>query len=249
MTMLDNWTTDSYLSNAAFVPALGSAVFDLLAPRAGERILDLGCGEGSLTEKIAATRAVVVGIDASTDFIAAARARGLDARIGDGEALTFDREFDAVFSNAAMHWMLRPDRVIVGVRRALKPGGRFVAEFGGHACVAAVHTALRAVLARRGVEATSPWYFPTDVEYRGRLEAHGFTVNQIALIPRPTPLPTGMAGWLATFGSPLFRQLPESDREDAAREVEDLLRPVLCDAAGNWTADYVRLRFAATLPG
>jgi SAM-dependent methyltransferase len=248
MPTANTWETEGYLANAAFVPALGSAVFDLLAPRAGERILDLGCGEGSLTEQIAATGAVVIGVDASEDFAAAARARGLDVRIGDGEALTFEHEFDAVFSNAAMHWMLRPDRVIEGVRRALKPGGRFVAEFGGHACVAAVHTALRAVLARRGVETISPWYFPTDVEYRGQLEAGGFVVQYIALIPRPTPLPTGMAGWLATFGSPMFGQLPEGERADAAREVEQLLRPALCDTAGHWTADYVRLRFAATLP-
>jgi len=248
-TPTNTWEAGSYLANASFVPALGSAVFDLLAPRAGERILDLGCGEGSLTEKIASTGAVVVGVDASADFVAAARARGLDVRIGDGEALTFDHEFDAVFSNAAMHWMQRPDRVIEGVGRALKPGGRFVAEFGGHTNVAAVHTALRAVLARRGVEAVSPWYFPTDVEYRSRLEARGFVVQYIALVPRPTPLPTGMAGWLATFGLPVFRQLPEGERADAAREVEELLRPALCDTAGNWTADYVRLRFAATLPG
>lgn len=243
----NTWATESYLANAAFVPALGAAVFDLLDPRPGERILDLGCGEGSLTEKIAEAGAIVVGVDASADFVAAARARGLDARLGDGEALAFHREFDAVFSNAAMHWMLRPDQVIEGVRRALKPGGRFVAEFGGHACVAAVQTALRAVLARRGVQAVSPWYFPTEVEYRARLEAHGYTVDRIALIPRPTPLPTGMGGWLATFGSPMFRQLPEAQRKDAAREVEDLLRPVLCDTAGRWTADYIRIRFHATL--
>lgn len=244
----NTWATDSYLANASFVPALGAAVFDLLAPVPGERILDLGCGEGSLTVTIAEAGATVVGVDASADFVAAARARGLDARIGDAENLAFDREFDAVFSNAAMHWMLRPDRVIDGVRRALRPGGRFVAEFGGHACVAAVQTALRAVLQRRGIEPASPWYFPTDAEYRSRLEAHGFSVSQIALIPRPTPLPTGMAGWLATFGSPMFDQLPAPERAAAAHEVEELLRPVLCDNAGRWTADYVRLRFRASLP-
>jgi len=244
---VNTWSTEGYRANAGFVPALGSSVFDLLNPQPGERILDLGCGEGSLTERLAAAGALVVGVDMSPDFVAAAKARGLDARIMDGEALTFDREFDAVFSNAAMHWMLAPDRVIDGVKRALRPGGRFVAEFGGHGCVAAVQVAVSAVLARHGVAMRSPWYFPTDDAYRARLEAGGFAVTQIALIPRPTPLPTGMAGWLATFAGPMLKQLPEGVREDAAREMEDLLRPTLCDASGRWTADYVRLRFAAAL--
>ena len=244
---MNTWSTEGYRANAGFGPALGSAVFDLLNPQPGERILDLGCGEGSLTERLAAAGALVVGVDMSPDFVAAAKARGLDARIMDGEALTFDREFDAVFSNAAMHWMLAPDRVIDGVKRALRPGGRFVAEFGGHGCVAAVQVAVSAVLARHGVAMRSPWYFPTDDAYRARLEAGGFAVTQIALIPRPTPLPTGMAGWLATFAGPMLKQLPEGVREDAAREMEDLLRPALCDASGRWTADYVRLRFAAAL--
>lgn len=244
---MNTWTTEGYRANAGFVPALGSAVFDLLNPQPGERILDLGCGEGSLTERLAAAGASVVGVDMSPDFVAAATARGLDARLMDGEALTFDCEFDAVFSNAAMHWMLAPDRVIDGVRRALRSGGRFVSEFGGHGCVAAVQVAVSAVLARHGVAMHSPWYFPTDDEYRVKLEAGGFAVTQIALIPRPTPLPTGMAGWLATFAGPMLKQLPEGVRENAAREMEDLLRPVLCDASGRWTADYVRLRFAATL--
>ena len=244
---MNTWTTDGYRVNAAFVPALGRAVLELLAPQSGERILDLGCGEGSLTEQLVAAGATVVGVDTSKAFVAASRERGLDARMMDAESLTFDREFDAVFSNAAMHWMLRPDRVLDGVTRALRPGGRFVSEFGGHGCVAAVQVALRAVLARRGITLVSPWYMPTDDEYRTKLEAHGFSVHEMALIPRPTPLPTGMAGWLATFAGPILRQLPEDTRADAMCEMEDLLRPVLCDSSGRWTADYVRLRFSATL--
>src|SRR5439155_9857283 len=126
-----NWDADRYARTAGYVSQLGAPLIELLAPTPGERILDLGCGEGALTEKIAASGATVVGVDGSNDMIAAARERGLDAHVMDGQSLTFEREFDAVFSNAALHWMTRADDVIQGVRRALKPAGRFVAEMGG----------------------------------------------------------------------------------------------------------------------
>jgi trans-aconitate methyltransferase len=252
-TPAQEWKATRYAENAHFVPALGQAVFDLLAPRAGERILDLGCGDGILTEKIAAAGAAVVGVDASADMVAAAQARGLDARQVEGERLTFDREFDAVFSNAAMHWMKRdPDAVIAGVARALKPGRRFAAELGGHGCVAAITVALVAQLERRGVErasATIPWYFPTPDGYRSRLERAGFTVEYIGLIPRPTPLPTGMRGWLETFAIPFTSRLPEADRGAYLDEVVERLRPALCDEQERWTADYMRLRFLARKAG
>ena len=185
-------------------------------------------------------------------MIAKAEALGLDARVVDGHALPFTHEFDAVFSNAALHWMARdPDAVIRGVVRALKPGGRFVGEMGGHGNVAAVTVALVAVLARHGLDGwkARPWYFPTPDAYRGKLEAAGFTVETIELIPRPTPLPTGIDGWLDTFGEPFLKSLPDAERAKARAEVADLLRPVLCDEQGRWTADYVRLRFKAALPG
>jgi SAM-dependent methyltransferase len=232
------------------VPELGSAVLALLAPRPGERILDLACGDGRLTERLAAAGAAVVGVDAAPAMVAAARARGLDARVMSAERLTFDLEFDAVFSNAALHWMTRPDPVLAGVRRALRPGGRFVGEFGGHGNTAAIVTALIAVLARRGIDgaALSPWYYPTAAEYRERLDAAGFAVDSIELIPRPTPLPTGMAGWLETFAESFFTSFAPDERARLREDVVELLRPALCDSRGNWTADYVRLRFAARLP-
>jgi len=224
-------------------------VLDLLNPQPGERILDLGCGDGVLTEKLVAAGADVVGIDSSSDMITSAKRRGLDARIADAYHLGFNSEFDAVFSNAAMHWMKRdPDAVIRGVHRALKPGGRFASEMGGFGCVAAITVALCATLDDFGMRDPAsliPWYFPKPDEYRQRLERAGFRVDHIALIPRPTPLPTGMRGWLETFAIPFTKALPEVQRPAFLDAVTERLRPVLCDFQGNWTADYMRLRFLA----
>ena len=241
------WEAERYAAAAAFVPALGAPVVELLAPQPGERILDLGCGDGVLTEKIAAAGASVVGIDGGPDMVAAARARGLDARVMDGQRLTFDREFDAVFSNAAIHWMRDQDAVLAGVRRALKPGGRFVAEMGGHNNTAAIMVAFSAVLARRGLDARryNPWYFPSAAAYRARLEGAGFAVRDIAIVPRPTHLTGGIEAWLDAFCEPLFAAVAPDDRLAARAEVIDLLRPILLDENGRWIADYIRLRFRA----
>jgi trans-aconitate methyltransferase len=243
------WNATRYAANARFVSDLGQPVLDLLKQQAGERILDLGCGDGALTEKVVAAGAQVVGVDASADMIDAARRRGLDAHVMDGCHLTFNREFDAVFSNAALHWMKRdPDAVIQGVHRALRSGGRFAGEMGGHGCVAAIAVALCATLEKRGVAnpaSSVPWYFPTVDDYGARLTRAGFQIDYIALIPRPTPLPTGMRGWLETFAIPFTNVLPEADRGEFLDEVTERLRPALCDEQGRWTADYMRLRFLA----
>lgn len=244
------WDPQSYAENARFVADLGAPVVDLLAPHPGERILDLGCGDGVLTAKLAALGCDVVGVDSSAQLIEAARGLGLDVRLMDGEALGFDGEFDAVFSNAALHWMRRPDAVIDGVYRALRPGGRFVAECGGHRCVAAIRGALIAALDRRGIDgaALDPWFFPTADDYRARLERRGFAVTSIAVFPRPTPLPGDIVGWLETFARAFLHPLPAGERAAYLEEVRHALQPVLCDANGLWTADYTRLRFAAHRP-
>ena len=246
-----HWSAERYAATAHFVPAFGVPVVELLDPHPGERILDLGCGDGVLTEKIAAAGARVVAVDAAPDMAAAAKARGLDARVVPGQSLAFNREFDAVFSNAALHWMRPQEAVLDGVRRALKPGGRFVAEMGGHNNTAAILTAMRAVLARRGIEALrlSPWYFPSAAAYHAKLEAAGFEVEQIAIIPRPTPLEAGLDAWLDAFAEDFLNPLPRDDRAAAKQEICDLLQPILRDETGLWVADYVRLRFRARLPG
>jgi len=243
------WSAQRYARNARYVAELGTPLLDLLEPRPGERILDLGCGDGVLTCQIADRGATVVGVDSAPDLIAAARQSGLAAFLMDGQSLSFEQEFDAVFSNAALHWMRQPDAVLAGVARALKPGGRFVAEMGGMGNVAAITVALLAVLARRGCDglAVMPWYFPTVEEYREKLEQAGFEVIEIRLMPRPTALPAGMRGWLETFAEPFLHLLPAAEREPVMTEIIALLQPVLCDGRGNWTADYVRLRFVARL--
>ena len=243
-----SWNPDRYAKNARFVADLGAPLVDLLAPKRDETILDLGCGDGILTLKLSQLGCRVVGVDSSPELIAAARRLGLDVRLADGEKLEFSAEFDAVFTNAALHWMKRADDVIAGVGAALKPGGRFVGEFGGQGCVRTIRNALVAALERRGIDGESrvPWYFPTPGDYATRLERAGFRVDSIALFPRPTPLPGDVTGWLETFGESFTSALQPESRRAYLEEVRAALEPQLRDAGGTWIADYVRLRFMAT---
>lgn len=243
-----SWNPTRYSREARFVSDLGNPVVDLLAPRAGERILDLGCGDGALTRVIADAGCQVLGVDASPEMVAAARAQGVEARVVDGEDLPFDGDFDAVFSNAALHWMPRSERVLSGVGRSLRPGGRFVGEFGGHGNVAAIVVGLVAALDERGIDAGAynPWFFPGAEEYRLLLERHGFEVETIELFSRPTPLPGDVIGWLETFAGSFVAALPEEARQEFLADVAERCRPLLRDDSGQWVADYVRLRFAAS---
>ncbi len=245
--MSQQWSADTYAENAAYVPAFGADLLALLDPKPGEDILDLGCGDGVLSEKIAAAGARVIGVDASADMVAAARRRGVDARVADGHALDFSQAFDAVFSNAALHWMRDPDRVLAGVQRALRRGGRFVGEMGGQGNVAAVRAAITAALAEEGIDAAAldPWYFPSAEEYRRKLEAAGFIVDTIVLFARPTPLPTGIEGWLDTFAGPFLNAVSAAQALRLRGRVAELASPTLNAAADTWQADYVRLRFRA----
>ncbi len=241
------WDPARYRRNASFVAELGLPVVELLNPLPNERILDLGCGDGTLTAKLRDMGVEIVGVDNSPDQIDAARELGLDARVTNGESLEFDSEFDAVFSNAAMHWMADADAVVEGVWRALKPGGRFVAEMGGFGNVKRIGEALGITLGVYGIDGTStcPWYFPTVEEQRKRLEKQGFVVRNIMLFDRPTPLPGNIGDWLETFAESYLGELPLALRQTVVAEVAKQLQPVLMDQSGTWIADYVRLRFFA----
>jgi SAM-dependent methyltransferase len=247
MNPVQHWNPEGYARYASYVADLAGDVVELLAAQPGERILDLGCGDGVLTEKIAAAGCEVVGIDSSPEQVAAALRRGIDARVGDGERLGFDGEFDAVFSNSALHWMLDADGAIAGVWRALRPGGRFVAELAGQGCIACIVSAIYSALARRGIDGArlNPWYFPDAADYTARLSAGGFHVRSLALMSRPTLLPGDFRGWMETFGECFVSSLAPEDRGAFVEETVQALQPQLCDAQGRWVADYVILRFAA----
>lgn len=250
MSATQTWDPNTYAKNARFVSDLGSPVLELLAPQPGERILDLGCGDGVLTRKLADCGCDVVGVDSSAAQVEATRKLGLEAYVMEGEELPYNSEFDAVFSNAVLHWIKRADAMIEAVYRSLRPGGRFVAECGGHGCVHKIRTALVEALNRRGIdgELRVPWYFPTPGDYATRLERAGFRVNSIALIPRPTPLPGDISGFLETFGHSFVAGFSDEAKQEYLHEIRRTLEPQLVDSDGVWVADYVRLRFSATKP-
>ncbi len=252
---LNRWDPQLYNERAAFVTTAGHDLVELLAPRADERVLDLGCGTGELTAMIAARGAAVTGVDASEEMIATARARapGLTFTVADGQALTYDGAFDAVFSNAALHWMPRVDDVVAGVARALARPGRFVAELGGKGNTAAIERAARAVLPRLGVDLQRrAWRtYPSPAEYAAVLERHGLRVRFMAHFDRPSRMDGehGLRTWLTIFDEKIVRALGDG-AERYFVEMEDACRATLYahDAQGpHWMIDYVRLRFAASI--
>jgi 2-isopropylmalate synthase len=242
------WNAQQYINQASFVPELAHPVLELLKPKSGETILDLGCGDGTLTLKIAEAGASVHGIDSSDSMIEAAKTRGLSAEVGSGENLQFNRQFDAVFSNAALHWMPDYNAVINGVNQALKDQGRFVGEFGGQGNIGALIEAMETIFTQHPEygEFKHPWFFPSATEYQQALEARGFQVNYMELIPRPTPLKTGVREWLKIFARQITQGLNQEQKEVFDQEAESLLKPVLYTEKEGWVADYVRLRFAAS---
>ena len=245
------WDPERYRRWASYVPELGRDVVELLDPRPGERVLDLGCGDGALTAHLAARGCHVLGVDRSAAFVAAARKRGLSTLQADARHLAGPElpagSFDAVFSNAVLHWIPDAAAVVAGVRRLLRTGGSFVAEFGGAGNIATVRDALHAALRRRGVDARvrDPWYFPRAAEYRCVLEAHGFEVGEIKLFPRPTPVPGTLTEWLRTFAAAFLDGLEPRTRQAIEAEVSAAAAPRLRGPDGAWTVDYVRLRFRA----
>lgn len=250
-TVSNTWNATLYDEKINFVSQLGKGVVDLLSPEPGERILDLGCGTGDLTQKIAQEGATVLGIDLAESMIQAAKQKypHLAFEVQDATRFRTAEPFDAVFSNAALHWIKQAPQVIETVRSVLRKGGRFVAELGGKGNVDIVIRGISAVLAKRGISAAerNPWYFPSIGEYSTLLEQHGFRVTHAFHFDRPTPLPDGYEGlshWLNMFTDSFFYDIPSEQKEELfqqiAKEIEEELY-----RDGTWYIDYKRLRIAA----
>jgi trans-aconitate methyltransferase len=248
------WDAALYDRRLGFVSRFGQDLVRLLDPQPGERILDLGCGTGDLLQRIAAAGAEALGLDHSEAMVAEARRKHPRLRFEVADAAEYhDSEpFDAVFSNAALHWMRDAPRVVAGIWRLLRPGGRFVAEFGGKGNARAVVAGLAEALAPLGIDAQArnPWYFPSLGEYCALLDSHGFRVVQAQHFERPTPLEDGEEGlqhWLDAFAGAFLEGLGDGERAAACRRVADAVRPRLY-RDGAWVIDYVRLRVIALRP-
>ena len=238
------WDAAEYARVGGFVAELGQAALDLLDPHAGERILDVGCGDGTLTKKIVERGATVLGIDNSPEMIAAAREKGIDAVRMDVADMTFRSEFDAVFSNATLHWVLETEQAARAIFRALKAGGRFAGELGGEGNIARLREALDTELVIRGYlppTESSNWY-PSPEEFAAVYEAAGFDHIDARLIERPTPLDHGIGEWVTTFRKGWL------DRAGVPEQERAVIASAVADRFGSNVADYVRLRFIMRKP-
>lgn len=247
----NNWNSSLYDQKHAFVFEYGKGLIPMLDPQPGELILDLGCGTGHLTKTIAESGAHVVGIDSSQPMIEKARATypELEFLIANARDFSFTDPFDAIFSNATLHWVQPPESVVGRISASLKTGGRFVAEFGGKGNIATIKGAFQqSIRELTGSEVDFGWYFPSIGEYASLLERYGLAVRSAMLFERQTPLEDGEKGlrtWLRMFGDRVFQQLPDAVREQVLERTEEKARPRLF-RDGQWFADYVRLRIVAS---
>ena len=247
--MADNWDSTLYDDRHAFVWQNSADLIDVLDPQPGERVLDLGCGTGHLTAQIAARGADVTGIDASVSMVAQARQNYPKVKfvLGDARRLAFEQPFDAVFSNAALHWMLDADEVASSMARSLKPGGRLVLEMGAKGNVASIVKALEETLGGRGIGYRNPWYFPDAAEYSGVLERQGFAILAAREFDRHNRLEhpeKGLREWLEMFAGTWLEAVPAGEKRAVLEELESRLRAELW-REGSWWADYRRLRVVA----
>lgn len=243
------WNAELYNEKHSFVYEFGSQIVDLLAPQPDETILDVGCGSGELTKAIADRGAKAYGIDSSPEMITKAQGNypEIDFRVMDAMEINFDFKFDAIFSNAAFHWIRNPEKAVESISRNLKKGGRFVLEFGGKGNVESITNAVRNALAKRNLQPDNIWYFPTIGEFSTLLERYDFEVVFAQLFPRDTKLAdseSGITDWLQMFGESFFRRFDEQEKSETLREVTEALRPTNYKD-GQWFADYKRIRIIA----
>jgi trans-aconitate methyltransferase len=249
------WNPSLYTSKHNFVFRLGQGMVELLAPEPGEQILDLGCGTGELTAMIGESGALVTGIDQSPEMISRAGINfpALDLELGDARQLRFENHFDAVFSNATLHWIPQQELVLESVYRALKPGGRFVGELGGSGNIQLILQATEQVIKSHGFEMKDPsalWYFPGVGDYAKAMEGAGFRIQVILYFDRMTRLSDpekGIVDWLDMFGGYFFSEIPPAVQPALKGEIQDKLQGILFKD-GAWHADYKRIRFSVSKP-
>ncbi len=246
MKVSQHWEKEKYEKNARFVSDYGEELIEWLNPQKNEYILDLGCGDGVLTKKISEYGCKVLGLDGSQKFIEAAGKLGIDAVQGDAQNMNFENEFDAIFSNAALHWMTDYDGVLKSVSKALKKSGRFVVEMGCKGNVETIENAIFEIAEKHNLKAKKCWFFPTPEEEKELLERYGLKVKRMTSFSRPTLLPTGIKGWLQTFSAPAFVNIPKEMHEKLIDEIAEKVENELeKNENGQILADYVRLRFEA----
>lgn len=255
MSSTNHWKPELYDTKLGFVSEYGKGVVQLLNPQENEKILDLGCGTGDLSNKITTYGAKVVGMDLSAAMIEKAREKypALHFFQGNGEDFTLEESYDAVFSNAALHWMKNPAKVITSVWNVLNHGGRFVAEFGGKGNVETIIQGIADVLSEEyGEDAyeKNQWYYPSIGEYSHLLEKQGFRVTSALHFDRPTPLKDGKDGlshWLTSFGDDFFQGFSDDERANLYTKIAKKIKPTLFQD-GSWYADYKRIRIVAIKP-
>lgn len=246
MNNINEWNADKYNKHADFVSNLAFPVIELLNPKENEKILDLGCGDGTLAVEIEKFNAQVIAVDLSESMVAKTQEKGIQASVMSATELTFKNEFDAVFSNAVLHWVKDADKSIKNISNALKSKGRLIAEFGGYGNIKFLTDAMQKVFNEHKEFGTfnNPWNFPKDTDYKQLLEENKFNVEYIELIPRPTKI-DDISNWLDIFANGIISHLTQEQQSVFKQEVREILKPKIYSEKDGWVADYVRLRLKA----
>jgi len=242
--MKDNWDPEKYDKHARFVSDLAMDLIELLELKGDERVLDVGCGDGALSSEIRKKAKDLIGIDQSPQMVKKAIQNGINAKVLDICDMDFRDEFDAVFSNAALHWVKCQEKALQNINRSLKNGGIFVAELGGSGNVETILSAIKKVFKKYGKDFQSPWYFPTPSHYKRLLEKSGFAVKHIELFKRDTKI-NDIENWLEVFAKGIASKLDEKERPYFIKDTKEILLDSPLYKNGKWCADYVRLRVKA----